>query len=223
VRGYDYDILAHLAQNVYNPTTGAFVPEIYDNSQLTRIPATGPATSYVRNLPNGGKEKYALSNGAATYPRIMFLTSVSDPAGNTTTLNYDSQFRLTSIKDAMGRSTTFTYGVAGHPFLITRITDPFGRYSQLTYDTSERLASITDPVGIVSSFTYGNVSEPNFVTKLSTPYGTSKFSDTVNPNDPNPYGAVRLSLTPSRPEESHLEPLTDPYVNLSIHTARAIR
>jgi fatty acid desaturase len=27
---------------------------------------------------------------------------------------------------------------------------------------------------------------------------------------------------PSRPRESHPEPLTDPYVNLSIHTARAI-
>jgi RHS repeat-associated protein len=197
--GYDYDILAQLAQNVYTATTGAFVPEIYDNAQLVRIPATGPAVSYVRNLPNGGKEAYGLSNGAATYPRIMFLTSVADPAGNVTTLNYDGTFRLTSIKDAVGRSTTFTYGIAGRPFLITRITDPFGRSSQLTYDTSERLASITDPIGIVSSFTYGNASEPNFITQLATPYGVSKFSDKVNPNDANPYGTVRLSLTMTDP------------------------
>ena len=28
---------------------------------------------------------------------------------------------------------------------------------------------------------------------------------------------------PSRPGEFHPEPLTDPYVNLSIHTARAIQ
>ena len=35
--------------------------------------------------------------------------------------------------------------------------------------------------------------------------------------------AESTSTGPSRPEESHLEPLTDPYVNLSIHTARAIR
>jgi len=54
----------------------------------------------------------------------MFLTSVTDPQGNTTTLNYDSQFRLTSIVDAMGRSTTFTYGLSGYPLLITKITDP---------------------------------------------------------------------------------------------------
>jgi hypothetical protein len=30
-----------------------------------------------------------------------------------------------------------------------------------------------------------------------------------------------LNQLPSRPGESHPEPLTDPYVNLSIHTARA--
>ena len=199
--GYDYDILAQFAgQTVYNPTTGAFVPEVYDNSQLIRFPASGPVSSYVRNLPNGGKETYALSNGATTYPRIMFLTSVADPAGNTTTLKYDAQFRLTSFKDAMGRITTFTFGIASHPYLITKITDPFGRSSQLTYDTSERLASITDPVGIVSSFTYGNAGEPNFITRLTTPYGTSKFSDTLNPNDPDGgYQPVHLSLTMTDP------------------------
>jgi hypothetical protein len=29
-----------------------------------------------------------------------------------------------------------------------------------------------------------------------------------------------VTLLPSRPEEFHLQPLTDPYTNLSIHTAR---
>jgi hypothetical protein len=36
----------------------------------------------------------------------------------------------------------------------------------------------------------------------------------------DPLFRALLSL-PSRPGESHPEPLTDPYVNLSIHTARA--
>jgi len=31
-----------------------------------------------------------------------------------------------------------------------------------------------------------------------------------------------LALRPSRPGEFHPEPLTEPYVNLSIHTARVI-
>src|SRR6202795_2747332 len=36
------------------------------------------------------------------------------------------------------------------------------------------------------------------------------------------YGSSRRPLMPSRPREFHPEPLTDPYVNLSIHTARVI-
>ena len=179
--GYDYNVLAQLSQSVYNSVTGAFVPETYDNSQLVRVPATGAAKSYTRALHDGSVETYGLSNGATSAPRIMFLTAIADPAGNTTTLTYDSQFRLTAITDAMGRKTTFSYGLTNFPLLMTKIIDPFGRYSQLTYDSSERLVSITDPIGITSSFTYGSTSEPNFVTALTTPYGTSRFSDTPDP------------------------------------------
>ena len=196
--GYDYNVLAQLSQSVYNASTGAFVAETYDNSQLMRVPATGPLTAYVRNLPDGGQETYGLSNGATTAPRIMFLTAVTDPAGNKTSLQYDGQFRLTSITDAMDRKTTFTYGIAAYPLLITKISDPFGRSSSLTYDTHERLSSITDPIGITSSFAYGSSSEPEFVTQLTTPYGTSKFSDQLNQNIPRTC-CLELSLAMTDP------------------------
>jgi RHS repeat-associated protein len=166
----------------YTASTGAFTPEVPDNSHLFRIPPSGAATSYERDMPDGSKEIYAKFDGATAYPRRVFLTSVVDPQGNTTTLNYDSTLRLTSLTDAMGRSTTFTYGLPAHPLLITQVTDPFGRSSQMTYDSSSRLASITDPIGITSSFTY-STTEPTFITMLTTPYGTSTFSDTPNPND----------------------------------------
>jgi hypothetical protein len=45
-----------------------------------------------------------------------------------------------------------------------------------------------------------------------------KVGDTVSP-------LVMVSdpvAVPSRPEELHLEPLTEPYVKLSLHTARVI-
>jgi RHS repeat-associated protein len=190
--GYDYSLIN---PPIYNSTTGAFTPETYDNSQLFRYPPSGPATSYVRYMPDGSEEVYALSNGATTAPRFMFLTQVIDPAGNITALKYDKQFRLTSVTDAMGRKTTFQYGVSNAPLLITKISDPFGRHSQLTYDTSGRLSSITDPIGITSSFTYGSTTEPNFITQLTTPYGASTFSDIPNPNDPQPYFARSLALT----------------------------
>jgi len=182
--GYDYSVLMALGDASYNSTSGGFTPEAYDNSQLFRIPATGQATSYERHFPDGSKETYALSNGATAFPRIMFLTSVADPAGNTTTLNYDKTFRLKSVTDAVGRNMKYTYGLPSAPFLITKMADPFGRNAQLTYDTSGRLASITDPVGITSSFMYSSATEPDFITQLTTPYGASIFSDIPNPNDP---------------------------------------
>ena len=98
----------------------------------------------------------------------MFLTSVIDPQGNTTTLNYDASFRITSIVDPMGRSTTYTYGLTAYPLLITKITDPFGRTAQMTYDISGRLSTITDPVGITSTFTY-STTETTFVNSLPRP------------------------------------------------------
>jgi RHS repeat-associated protein len=160
----------------YNHTTGCLPRETTDESLICRTPVSGTATSYTRTLPDGTVEVFSKSDGATSYPRRMFLTSVTDPQGNTTTLNYDTSLRITSVVDAMGRSTTFTYGLSAHPLLITQITDPFGRTSQFTYDSSLRLASITDPVGITSSYTY-STSEPTFVRQLTTPYGTSKFND----------------------------------------------
>jgi RHS repeat-associated protein len=177
---------------------GTCLPETPDNSQLVRNPASGTLVSWVRTLPDGRVETYGLSNGAATYPRYIFLTKITDPQGNATNISYDSSFRVTSITDAMGRSTTFTYGLSGYPLLITRITDPFGRYASLTYDTSQRLASVTDPVGITSSFSY-SATEPTFVTTLTTPYGTSGFNDAVNPHDVPASGSVQRSLTLTDP------------------------
>jgi RHS repeat-associated protein len=180
--------------NSYNTSCGCWPVETPDASGMYRIPTSGALTRYEHRLPDGTIERFTLSDGATSFPRKVFLTSITDPQGNVTTLNYDASFRLTSVVDAMGRSTTFTYGIPTSPLLITQITDPFGRAAQMTYDTSGRLASITDPVGITSSFTY-SASEPTFVTSLTTPYGTSTFSDTVNPNDTPESNTRSLTLT----------------------------
>jgi len=178
----------------YNGSTGQFAGDLDDNSQMFRVPASGSVTSYTRTMPDGGTETFAQSDGATSYPRRMFLTKVTDPQGNSLTINYDSSLRVTSITDAMGRSTTFTYGLTAYPLLITQVTDPFGRSTQLTYDTSQRLISITDPVGITSSFTY-SATEPTFVTSLTTPYGTTNFNNIPNPNDPVESLTSSLTIT----------------------------
>lgn len=181
----------------YNTTTGAFDAETPDYSVTYRDPPdphTWVPRDYHHDLPDGSSEIFATSNGATSGTRLWFLTSVVDPQGNTTTINYDTSYRITSVVDAMGRSTTFTYGLTAYPLLITAITDPFGRSATFTYDTSARLSTITDPLGITSTFTY-DTSEPTFVKQLDTPYGTSTFNDTPNPNDPSANNTRSLTLT----------------------------
>ena len=56
--GYDYSLVQ--TGQIYNSSTGAFVPETYDNSQLYRYPPTGSATSYVRYLPMAVRKSTAI-------------------------------------------------------------------------------------------------------------------------------------------------------------------
>lgn len=158
----------------YNSATGLFAAQSDDNSRLVLV--SGNPVTYRRQLPDGGVEVYAQSNGSSSYPRKVFLSQVIDPQGNTLSLTYDNQQRLVSLTDATGRQTTFTYGLADRPLLVTRITDPFGRNASLAYDGTGRLTAITDIIGITSSFTYDANS---LVNSLTTPYGTTTFSYTA--------------------------------------------
>lgn len=155
----------------YSSATGNYVAESANAATLTRIP--GPPVSYRRVLADGSVEIYGHSDGATSAPRRIFLTKVTDPAGNSVTLNYDTQHRLVSISDALGQSTTFSYGVVGSPLLISAITDPFGRSAQIDYDSAGHLKKITDVVGITSQFSY----DPSgLVNSMTTPYGTTSFA-----------------------------------------------
>jgi YD repeat-containing protein len=103
----------------YSTSTNAFTPEVATGAVLTvQNPAFNTASRvYQRLLPDGTVETYAASTGAKSFPRLTFLSSITDPSGNRVTLNYDSQFRLTSVVDGTGRVTRFAYGLPSSPFL----------------------------------------------------------------------------------------------------------
>ena len=162
----------------YSATTQTYAPDLQDASALTLVTA-GSATTYRRTLSDGSVEVYGESNGATAYPRLIFLSQMIDPYGNTVNLNYDSMFRLTSIVDATGRTTKFVYDNKSDPLLVTRITDPFGRSANLSYDTSGRLIEITDVLGLRSQFSYDSSS---LVDSLKTPYGKTFFEYGDNGN-----------------------------------------
>lgn len=130
--------------------------------------------------PDGSVQKFGLAVGTAPN-RQFFLTSITDPQGNTTTLNYDpvaaaaGNAVLTSVSDPLGGKLTFGYNTAS-PLLITKVTRSCDGLSAKFNYTGGKLTSITDTIGMTSSFHY--VSGSTFIDKMTTPYGDTTFSST---------------------------------------------
>jgi RHS repeat-associated protein len=73
------------------------------------------------------------------------ITRLTEPAGRSLTLVYDSANRIVSVTDPLGRVVGYAYDSAGR---LTTVTDPTGGVTTYAYDASNRIVSITDPRGI---------------------------------------------------------------------------
>lgn len=182
-RGWSFRWLMYLTTNtavtrVYMPGIGVedhssgypnpefsnnqFVPNRFTRAHLIRL---GP-THFERRTPSGAKYTFNLPGPGGT----VFMTSMSDPTGNTVQFHFDSTYRLRAVTDAIGQVTTLDYELVMDPKKITRVTDPFGRQARLDYGTTGNLQRVTDMGGLVSEFI-----GTNGVTSFRTPYGTTRF------------------------------------------------
>jgi len=151
----------------FNASTNSYAPTTRQVALITRTSAS--PIQYERQMEDGSVFVYGQPDGAATFPRNVFMTAWRDPQGNALTFTYDANLRLVAVTDALGQVTTLAYTNAD-PLKITAVTDPFGRTATLTYDANGRLASITDIIGLTSSFTYGS---SDVIRTVTTPYGTT--------------------------------------------------
>jgi hypothetical protein len=104
------------------------------------------------------------------------------------------------------------------PLIVTLITAPAQPSSSISSTTPLAISSARriPPVARKSFITFSP--SPSATIGVSTSSGQMVFTRMFASLARYPSERVKL---PSRPGESHPEPLTDPYVNLSIHTARA--
>jgi YD repeat-containing protein len=154
----------------YNSSTQSYAPQMESRAILVRTSSS--PIQYQRHLSDGSVEVFAQPDGAASFPRHVFMTDSIDAAGNAIHFSYDSSLRMIAVTDAIGQVTTLSYGLASDPLKITKVTDPFGRYATFDYTSTGRLMRITDIIGIQSQFSYG-VSD--FISTLTTPYGSTTF------------------------------------------------
>ena len=91
-------------------------------------------------------------------PTFNQVTSITDPLGNSTQMEYDSSGNLVAIIDALGNRTEMEYDSRG---LLTRLTDALGGETTFSYDPATgNLLSTGDPLGNTTTLTYdgaGNV------------------------------------------------------------------
>ncbi len=158
---------AHSYEN-FDDVTGEFVRQRKSMALLKRT----SATSYSLTHPDNTVDVFDSPDGSSLWPRRVFMTSRTDPQGNTLAYTWNISGQLTQILDTLNLATTLTYDHPTDPLKITKLTDPFGREANFDYDVSNRLETITDPVGIESEFSYGT---GDFIDTLTTPYGDTQF------------------------------------------------
>ncbi|MBI2168579.1 MAG: PD40 domain-containing protein [Actinobacteria bacterium] len=98
------------------------------------------------------------------------LTSLTDEAGNLTTLAYDPAGNLDTVTDAAGRAFSFTHDVDGH---LVKVQAPDGRSVTFAY-TGDVLTSATDVRGKTTTYQYD---ASNRLTKVIDPLGHAEIEN----------------------------------------------
>jgi RHS repeat-associated protein len=107
--------------------------------------------------------------------------AITDPLGNTTSINYDSYGNAKSVIDPLGHQTNFAYNGLGLVTSMTDamqdttqfaynfadligITDPLLNTTYMFHDDAGRLDQRTDPLGHTTKYQYNNLDQPTQIT-----------------------------------------------------------
>lgn len=93
----------------------------------------------------GNALSYAYSNGE--------LTTITNAAGQQTTMQYDGNGRIDEFKASDGRPWQYSFDANNN---LVRIDDAAGRITTFGYDSAHDLTTTTDPVGNVTNLTYNS-------------------------------------------------------------------
>jgi RHS repeat-associated protein len=149
------------------------------------VQQTQEGNYYKRYLPDGSEQHFDAStpvSNAPGQPHRVFMTRDIDPQGNITHFGYDGSYRLVTVTDPANNITTLQYQDPADTKRLTSVTDPFGRIARLHYNAQGQLDSITDVMDFTSTFTYGT---SDFIDSMTTPYGTTTFVRGDSTTDPN--------------------------------------
>ncbi len=90
-------------------------------------------------------------------PVFSKITSVTDPLGNQSFIEYDAAGNVTKTTDAHGNETLFEYDIHG---LLSSVTDPLGNQASIEYDSFANPVKTVDPLGNEAMTRFDAVSRP---------------------------------------------------------------
>lgn len=153
----------------YSSSTGNYAVLAKDANGFTLTGREGTVYRY-----NTGGQLLAITDRNGNSQSFSYtgnnLTSVSDPAGRTVNLTYDSSNHLSSVADPLGNSYTFAVGASlatvtqpdsgswqyrydANSFMLGKV-DPLGNSTSYSYDDQQRVIGSTDPEGKTRSISY---------------------------------------------------------------------
>ncbi|MFN8038890.1 MAG: DUF6531 domain-containing protein [Acidimicrobiales bacterium] len=106
--------------------------------------ASGPEYGKVKSIAD-----LAGNTTTFTYDSSGYLTGVTDPAGRSYAVGWNSTSpkHIASVTDPIGRTVSYGYNDSGSVSHLTDVTDVRGQTTHFGYDASHRLTTVTDPVG----------------------------------------------------------------------------
>jgi RHS repeat-associated protein len=199
--GYPSSDTRALGKPEQETTTYTYYP---DNLLNTVTDQLGRVTTYAYDVNDNPTSITWLSgtssavSASAVYDSMFSNPiAITDPLGNTTSINYDTYGNATSVVDPLGHQTTFAYNGIGLVTSMTDamqvttqfaynvadligITDPLLNTTSMFHDVAGRLAQRTDPLGNTTKYQYNNL---NQLTQITDPLqGVTSLSYDGNGN-----------------------------------------
>lgn len=107
-----------------------------------------------------------------TYDARGSVTTLTDPSGATTAINYNDLGKLTQVVNALGQTLTMQYDPAGH---LLEVINNAGHRTIITRDVQGRVTSLTDAVGNQTRLEYDGGCACGRPGKVINPDGTSRL------------------------------------------------
>lgn len=224
---YGYDTAGNLIQAT-NPAGDTWTYGYDGAHQLTSITDPDGQLLITNRYDSAGRVVEQIDDTGATWTYIYNTasTAITDPNGDTTVYEFDTNWRTTALVDPLGSRTEYVYDAASNLVAvvdpldriarlahdergnITATLNPLGHKTAYAYDIEDSLTDITDLKGRQVTFTYDTVGR---LTSATTPEGltttTVYRADGLVASVTDPAGA---STTFDYTTDGHPAAVTDP-------------